>query len=295
MKKYTLILFLFGTASNFCFAAGDANNDSTSNQISILTWNIKMLPRGATFLHHHPIKRARIVPDILMKESPDVIVFQESYDGKAVRMLRKKLKPMYPHHQGFQNRKVITYKRAGGVLVFSKYPVKEVESIRYSWLEGIDKLARKGALLVVVEHPLKKFQLLGTHMEAGGSRELKVSQYKEAGELLKRHEQAGVPQFACGDFNTKIVDTFLYPRLMDALQMQNGDICTELKCTSDHLLNDMDTYNPTRRNLIDYVFVKHQGVTFTNTTRSIMRYTQQWNKKHKDLSDHFAVMLRTNL
>ena len=230
-----------------------------------------------------------------MKESPDVIVFQESYDGKAVRILRKKLKPMYPYTQGYQNRKLITYKRAGGVLMFSKYPMKEVESIRYSWLEGIDKLARKGAMLVEVEHPVKKFQLLGTHMEAGGSKDLKISQYQEAGELLKRHEQAGVPQFACGDFNTKRVDTVLYPKLIAALQMENAEPCTELKCTSDHLLNDMDYYNPTKRNLIDYVFVKPNGVTPTNTTRSIMRYEYPWSKKHKDLSDHFAVILRTNL
>jgi len=96
--------------------------DTSSNQISILTWNIKMLPRGAVFLHHHPIIRARIIPEILLKELPDVIVFQESYDGKAVRMLRKKLMPVYPYTQGFQNRKVITYKRAGGELVFAGTP-----------------------------------------------------------------------------------------------------------------------------------------------------------------------------
>jgi len=292
MKKLLLLSLLF---ISIAASSAPTGEDSTATQISILTWNIKMLPRGAMFLHHHPIIRARIIPDVLLKESPDVIVFQESYDGKAVRMLRKKLKPVYPYTQGFQNRKVITYKRAGGVLVFSKYPLKEIESIRYSWLEGIDKLARKGALLIEVQHPVKSFQLLGTHMEAGGSRELKISQYKEAGELLKRHEQTGVPQFACGDFNTKRIDTFLYPKLIDALQAEDGEICTDLKCTSDHLLNDMDSYNPTRRNLIDYVFVKLNGVILRNTTRSVMQYEKQWNKKHKDLSDHFAVILRTSL
>ncbi len=291
MKNYLPLFALLLS----CKAFSAPNNDTTSNQISILTWNIKMLPRGATFLDHHPILRARIIPGVLMKESPDVIVFQESYDGKAVRMLRRKLKPMYPYNQGYQNRKVITYKRAGGVLMFSKYPMKEIESIKYTHLEGIDKLARKGAMLVEVEHPAKKFQLLGTHMEAGGSKELKITQYVEAGELLKRHEQQGIPQFACGDFNTKRVDTLLYPKLISCLQMEDGNICTELKCTSDHLLNDMDTYNPERRNLIDYVFFKGNGVTPINTTRSVMSYEQQWNKKHKDLSDHYAVILRTTL
>jgi endonuclease/exonuclease/phosphatase family metal-dependent hydrolase len=292
MNKLFSLLALFLSLQAISAPEGNIVNDTAAHQISILTWNIKMLPRGATFLKHHPVKRARLIPEILMKQGADVIVFQESYDGKAVRMLRKKLKVMYPYNQGFQNRKLITYKRAGGVLMFSKYPMKEIESIRYTHLEGIDKAARKGAMLVEIKHPVKTFQLLGTHMEAGGSKELKITQYIEAGELLKRHEQSGVPQFAAGDFNTRRVDTVLYPKLIAALQAEDGGICTDLKCTSDHLLNDMDSYNPNRRNLIDFVFFKSNGLHPLNTTRSVMRFEQQWNKKHKDLSDHFAVELK---
>jgi endonuclease/exonuclease/phosphatase family metal-dependent hydrolase len=295
MPNYLSFLALLLTFQAIGAPGGDITKDTSVKEITILTWNIKMLPRSATFLKHHPMKRAQIIPEILMKESPDVIVFQESYDGKAVRLLRKKLMTMYPYCEGLQNRKIITYKRAGGVLVFSKYPLKEIESIRYSQLKGINKLARKGAILVEVKHPAKTFQLLGTHMEAGGTHKLKISQYIEAGELLKRHEKPGIPQFACGDFNTGSLDTILYPKLMNALQMEDGLVCTELKCTSDHMLNDMQSYNPEKRSLIDYVFFKPNGLKPLTTTRSVMRYERQWHKNHKDLSDHFAVMLKMNL
>lgn len=295
MKIRLLALFTLSLCCSYLFAGNNINADTAKKQISILTWNIKMLPRGAAFLKHHPVKRAKLIPRVIIEDSPDVVVFQEAYDGVCMRMIRKQLEKVYPYNQGFQNRKVITYKRAGGVLMFSKYPLKELESIKYSWLEGIDKIAAKGALLVEVEHPVKKVQILGTHMEAGGSRELKISQYKEAGELLKRHEVAGIPQFACGDFNTRRVDSVLYPKLISCLQMEDGDICTDLKCTSDHLLNDMDTYRPEKRNLIDFVFYRGNGVAAVNTTRSVMRYEHQWHKKHKDLSDHFAVLLKTDL
>ena len=270
-------------------AASENTSVDSTHQISILTWNIKMLPRGAIFLHHHPVKRARLIPDELMKISPDVIVFQESYDGRAIHILRKKLRPMYPYSEGFQNRKVITYKRAGGVLMFSKYPMKEIESIKYSMLAGIDKPAAKGAMLVEVEHPAKKFQLMGTHMQAGHGPKIKLSEYKDAADLLKRHQTEGVPQFACGDFNTSKSDTFLYPKLIAALKMEDGNISSDLKFTGDHLLNDMHDYNPQKRNLIDYVFFKPNGISPTSITRSVLRFTHQWNKKHKDLSDHFAV------
>lgn len=292
MKNILSALLLFSSLCAFSFTEEELNTDTTGG-VSILTWNIKMLPRGATFLHHHPVLRARIIPDILIKDSPDVIVFQESYDGLAMRLIRKKLKAVYPYNQGYQNRKLITYKRAGGVIMFSKYPLSEIESIKYSLLHGINKAAAKGALLVEVKHPVKTFQLLGTHMEAGGSKELKISQYREAGELLRKHEKAGVPQFACGDFNCKKNDTILYPRLINALQMEDGDITSDLKYTTDHLLNDMENYQPTKRNVIDYVFYRANGINARQMTRSVMRFQHPWHKKHSDLSDHFAVLLET--
>jgi endonuclease/exonuclease/phosphatase family metal-dependent hydrolase len=299
MRKY-LLLAAFVTLISCCFAGGAAADSVPTpikiDKISIMSYNIKMLPRGGnSFLHHHPVTRARIIPKKLMEESPDVIVFEEAFDGLAVRILKKKLKAMYPYVMGTHNRKVISYKRAGGVLMFSKYPMKELESIRYSECKGVDCMGNKGAMLVEVQHPVHKFQLFGTHMQAGGSKELKISQYEEAGALLKRHEQPGVPQFAAGDFNTHKADTLLYPKLLAALKAEDGEISSELKFTSDHLLNDMDSYNPNRRNLIDFVFFKGNGVTPVSTSRFVKQIRERWSVKHKDLSDHNAVMLEMKL
>lgn len=296
MRSLIAVLFFSVALNTYAGSGGDGvASDTVSSQVSILTWNIKMLPRVAVHLKHHPVKRAHIIPGILLKESPDVIVFQEAYDRLAMKLIARQLRIMYPYQEGAQNRKGITFKRAGGVIIFSKYPMKELESIRYGWLEGIDKMAGKGALLVEINHPSKTFQVLGTHMEAGGSRELKISQYKDAGLLLKKHEKQGIPQFACGDFNTRRSDTILYPTLIKEIQAEDGNITGELQWTSDHLLNDMDSYSPTRRNLIDYVFCRPNGCVYLQTERRVMRYVTQWHKKHKDLSDHFAVLLRTKL
>lgn len=295
MRFFVVVLLLISVLQVKAGNGNDTPKDTSANQISILTWNIKMLPRVAIHLKHHPVKRAHIIPGILLKESPDVIVFQEAYDRLAMKLIARQLRIKYPYQQGAQNRKGITFKRAGGVIIFSKHPMKEVESIRYSWMEGINKLAGKGALLVEINHPSKTFQVLGTHMEAGGSRELKISQYKDAGLLLKKHEKQGVPQFACGDFNTRRSDTILYPTLIKELQAEDGTLTGELQWTSDHLLNDMDSYNPTRRNLIDYVFCRPNGCVYAQPERRVMRFETQWHKKHKDLSDHFAVLLRTRL
>jgi len=291
MKKTFLFLLLF-IISLGSYAVDNAT-DTAAHQISIMTWNVKLLPQGGVFLHHHPVVRARLIPQKLIDENADVIVLQEAFDQQAIHIIRRKLKAIYPYSLGERNRKLISYKRAGGVYMFSKYPMKELESIKYSQcMNFVDCYANKGAMLVEVDHPAKKFQVLGTHIQAGGTKEIKFSQYAESGALLKRHEQAGVPQFAAGDFNTKKTDTIMYPQLIRSLCCEDGDICTDLKCTTDHLLNDMDNYNPTKRHIIDYVFFKPNGVTPQATTRSIKQIQQRWNKKHKDLSDHNPVILK---
>jgi len=295
MKYILLPLLLVITVISGYAGSGIAKTDSTK-QISIMTYNIKMLPRGAnSFIHHFPLKRARLIPDKVIAEGTDVVIFQEAFDGVAVRILKKKLAATYPYNMGFQNRKVISYKRAGGVLMFSKYPLTEIESIKYSQCKGIDCAGNKGSMLVEVAHPAGKFQLLGTHMQAGGSKELKESQYAEAGALLRRHEQAGVPQFAAGDFNTKKGKPILYDTLVRAMGAEDGDISGDLHFTSDHSLNDMEEYDTTKRNIIDYVFFRGNGVKPVSETRYIRKFEQRWDAKHVDLSDHFAMILRMQL
>ncbi|MBS1596136.1 MAG: sphingomyelin phosphodiesterase [Bacteroidetes bacterium] len=296
MKYLILIFALIAILSGY--AAGTTDTVSitpTPRQISILTYNIKMLPRAAISIGHHPVKRAKLIPAKMIEENPDVIVFQEGFDGLAIRILRRKLKEKYPYTAGFKNHIVFTFKKAGGVLMFSKYPIRELESIKYTQCKGIDCAARKGCLLAEVQHPIQKFQILGTHMQAGGSNELKISQYKEAGALLKKHAVAGIPQFAAGDFNTRKNSTDLYPSLVQCMEVEDGDITGELQATSDHLLNDMDSYRPDKRNLIDFVFYRSNGFKAGRVERCVRRFMQPWSKTHKDLSDHFAVLMKMEL
>ena len=301
-KQFFSVLLVM--ISPFCYAGGTSDTTSQpsalqSHEIRIMTYNIKMLPRGANgFLHHHPVVRAKLIPAKLISENPDVIVFQEAFDGMAIKALKKGLQKEYPYMAGNENRKVISYKRAGGVLMFSKYPMKSIESIRYTECKGVDCIGNKGAMLVEVDHPAHKFQLLGTHMQAGGSVELKASQYRDAAELLKRHQQSGVVQFIAGDFNTHKDDTTRYPRLVGELAAKDGDVDDEDKAITAHTLNDMRTKNGVprqKRGLIDYVFIKENGVKFTSISRYAREFEQRWSSEHKDLSDHFAVILKVTL
>jgi endonuclease/exonuclease/phosphatase family metal-dependent hydrolase len=314
MKKISSLLFLLIFAANMLKAnfgiapARDAGSEGRT--ITIMTYNVKLLPRGATFLHHHPVIRARLIPAKIIAESPDVVVFQEAFDGKSIRVLKRGLKSVYPYTAGWDNRKLVTYKRAGGVLMFSKYPLKEIESIRYSECKGIDCAGNKGAMLVEVEDPVQKFQLFGTHMQAGGGHDIKVSQYQQAGELLKRHQQAGIPQFVAGDFNTHKADSVLYPALVSNLDAKDGDVDDEVSLEAVHQHNDLrekkakkkrgaqptvEKKSKKPKGIIDYVFVRDNGVKIISQQRYAREFEQPWSPDHKALSDHFAVILKVTL
>jgi endonuclease/exonuclease/phosphatase family metal-dependent hydrolase len=265
-----------------------------TSAINILSWNIKMLPRGLAFLKHHPIKRAKLIPEKLNNSSYDVLVLQEAFDRKANRIMRKQLKSIYPYSIGPANQRP-GFKVSSGVIIYSRYPMKQLGTVDFKQCEKEDCYARKGALLVEMVAKGDTIQVLGTHLEAGGSRELKTSQYVELGGLLDEYAREGVPQLVCGDFNTHKNDTILYPSLLRHVKGEDGDIVGELQYTSDHLLNDMDSYNPNRRNVIDFIFYRPNGRPCKGTERCVARYCQQWDDKHKDLSDHFGVLMKLKL
>ena len=86
----------------FCLAAISAH--AGDKELRILTYNIKTLPREILSQHHHPIIRARIIPDYIIQENADIVVFEEAFDTKADRILRKRLKAQYPYILGPVNK-----------------------------------------------------------------------------------------------------------------------------------------------------------------------------------------------
>lgn len=263
------------------------------HQVQILTYNIKMLPRILLREHHHPIKRARILPDLLLKDSIDVIVFQEAFDGKANRILRKKLKKAFPYQIGPANNQFFSFKTSSGVMIMSRFPMKKLGEVDFRTCEDADCMARKGGLLCEVALPTQqKIQVLGTHAEAGGSFEMKVGQFQQLNELLAKFYSPHIPQFSCGDFNVNKENLPLYDTLTHILGVKDGQPKGDLQYTSDHKLNNMAVYEPEHRRLIDYVFFKGEKILPIFEERRVMRYESHWHSRYSDLSDHFAVKLK---
>lgn len=283
-----LILGLVLMTGSLCGLA--QRGDASPRPMRILSYNIQMLPRWILHMDHGPVKRARLIPEKLIADSIDIIVFQEAFDKKCMRIIRRQLEPYYPYIVGPANDRKASIKLNSGVMMFSKVPLFFVDQVDFTECEKEDCMARKGALLAEADWHGKPVQVLGTHKEAGGSTTLKTGQYLEILGMLRRHTRPGVPQLLCGDFNIR-KGSDIYDAMVATFDMEDGPFTGELQYTSDHLLNDMSEHNPDDRKVIDFIFYRGNGHRPELIRREVKRYLQRWSKRHEDLSDHLSVLM----
>lgn len=267
--------------------------------LRLLSWNIQMLPFPAP--PHGKAKRARAIAEILNREKYDVVVFQEAFKRRGRRILRRELRQSYPNQTRVLNKKAISIKINGGVLIFSRHPIDSVHEIRFARRTGYDKFSRKGAMLTEINFHGRKVQVLGTHLQAFGTDDILISQYNQMRkELLDRHSRKGVPQFLLGDFNTRktppvpaglSADTpspqTRYMAMIQTLDAEDGELSGPQRYSMDRPNNDLTERSNTRI-LLDYVLVRPADQEI-DIRREIRIFRKQWHKDHQDLSDHFAL------
>ena len=277
--------------SEFHFVSAQPSATVTSERkgLKILSWNIYMLPRFARPSGKR--RRAHAIVNELKKDNYDIIVFQEAFLAASRRIIRKGLKTEYPHRLGPANKHGISYKTSSGVWMLSKIPLKQLGEVDFSLCEGADCWARKGALLAEGEWEGIPFQILGTHIEAGGPDSIHFSQFNEIEELLMYYNTDGVPQLICGDLNTRQTPgEGMYPVMINTFQCMDGEFeAGKFQFTADGIQNDMNHGGPKNLKIIDYVLYRANGLAYSKIRRCIPEIRNQWHKDHKDLSDHFPV------
>ena len=247
-----------------------------------------MLPPLAKFTGKQ--RRARKIGALLKDSDFDIFVFQEAFHGAARRKIWRRLKENFPYKLGPANKRWYSLKTNSGIWMVSKIPLTEVGTIDFKECDGIDCWSRKGALLAKGEFHGQEFQILGTHLEAGGTEELKAGQYRELDGLLSEHGKEGVPQVICGDFNTHRRDSARYDLMLETLGAENAIFDGEQQFTSDGELNDIKIArdDKKKRSWIDYVFYRSNGID-ANIKRYVRMPRTWWSENFQDLSDHFAV------
>ncbi|MEM7035630.1 MAG: sphingomyelin phosphodiesterase [Bacteroidota bacterium] len=255
--------------------------------VNVLSWNIYMLPRFARITGKR--KRARAIVDQLKDSDYHILVFQEAFLKDSRRIIRKGLQKAFPHESGPANRGH-WYRTNSGIWILSKLPLKELGSIAFADCAGFDDcLARKGALLVETEFEGVTFQVLGTHLQAGGPHWVRHNQLAEIRDLLAAHARAGIPQVICGDMNTAAQDTANYHNMLRTLAAEDALPEIEAEAGPDGYPNDIHKRGVRNFRIIDFIFYKGNGRKVEAIRRRMPQFRQRWNRKHQDLSDHFPV------
>jgi endonuclease/exonuclease/phosphatase family metal-dependent hydrolase len=261
----------------------------TTDTFRVLSWNIYMLPPLVYFTGKR--KRAKAIGDHLASGAYDVIVFQEAFHHGARRKIIRRLKDIYPYRTGPAFIQYASFRSSSGVWMLSQHPIKVLGRTKFRQREGLDnKMARKGALMIEVVKNGQAFQIIGTHLNAGGSLETRTSQVRAIKDaLINQHHKEDLPLIVAGDFNIRQSNAEGLDSMTCILNLGIYELGGTAQFTVDHTTNDLTRY--TGQEVIDFMYFDPGLLDIKALHRFIPDITHQWSKKHRSLSDHNPIEL----
>lgn len=167
------------------------------NTVRILTLNTALLSVlfGKIDINMKDIdNRAALIGQTIkaMSPQPDIIVFQEAFNGKALRnILYNEIKNIYPHT--FFDMRTNAYLGGGvdsGLAMLSKYPITRKLQKDFSCWAGVEALARKGVMGAELLINGCQFYMFTAHFQAGISKDWYIRLAANARDWLGKLQKA---------------------------------------------------------------------------------------------------------
>ncbi len=298
---------VFGTleergATDSLLLAARAN---PTNSLSILTWNIFMMP---PWIHESPrnAPRAAAIAAELLSRDFDILCLEKAFDGDARDVLTAALGDRYPYRFGPANDSCLLAENSG-VWVLSRVPLVNYAQIRFDDCANVECFSEKGAILLTGALGSSPFHLIATHLqgEEGSSftrshqevRNRQMVQIRD--ELVKPNVAPSTPFFICGDFGTpryhgeSSLETEGYLHMLRTLDAENSP---ETRITYDDEIenNTLAPSNTGTKAELDYILVRKSDCDLDVVrSRHVFRRTG-WDAptNRPDLSYRYAVSAR---
>jgi endonuclease/exonuclease/phosphatase family metal-dependent hydrolase len=145
------------------------------------------------------------IPAAINALDADVVLIQEAFTSQAKALSHL---PRFPYVAkgpmgGFRHFN-------SGLLILSRYPIRESDAIRYLACGGFDCFSRKGALFARIETPHDGFvDVFNTHLNANGHIHARTSQSRQLLDFVHHHAHDGSPAIFGGDYTRRIDHIFL--------------------------------------------------------------------------------------
>lgn len=171
--------------------------------LSIMTYNIWGLPPKNDFVLKLMKIRINLIADIVIKNNPDIICFQE-VSLIPLQILKKRLSLIYKYQYetDYFFNEILERNREVETITFSKYPVSNYQ------VYGLDGNLRYNNSLIRTE--FSNFVLYNVYLQAGSKKSpgqeyywfhytrCRIDQLKRIKELIEKDTK---PVIICGDFN----------------------------------------------------------------------------------------------
>ena len=289
IKKLIFCLYICFLGVNCSSQDSSTNKDS----ITILSWNIQMLPRAyGAFSKYLRKKQKKRLPEIikfLNKEDFEIIVLQEVFDLRTIKKLKKELKVAYPYIQP-PIKKSIGIRLSNGILIASKIPLQYIDHVTFAKPEGNEKMAQKGCVLVQCNWGNQPLLIGGTHLNSR-SQETRRNQYKTiSSKIIKPYISDSVPFFLAGDMNTSFKSRY-FSEMMNEFKLS----CPILSDKSPFTYSSKNSWNGKNYNVwIDFI-LENENEKIQLLNQFIIRPKMILKNKKIDLADHYGIALKIAL
>lgn len=262
----------------------------TGRKVRMMTYNIWGLPG---VLLQKP-KRMNLLEAALPAENADIIILNETFAARTRPVVMLKEYPYRAFGPGKSGVKI-----SSGVVILSKFPIVESETLKYSACAGMDCLANKGAVRARLDVPgVGLVDVVGTHLNSDGKDSVRSAQLEQVDELLAR-AGGNVPVLFGGDFNFHS-ETAPYSDMVGAMGFR--DLHAEYRTFHPELDSVAwfgFTYDPDRNsNLtwqapmsraerLDYIWARDGACAGIQVEQTALLMDHKVGGLH--LSDHFGV------
>ena len=272
-KLLILGFFIMGSAIS-------AESSAIEDNLTILSWNIKMFSAPYGWLHNRIERAENIIQSLKNSTNYDVILFQEAFSSKIRKQIYRGLKLLYPYqiepedHFNF-------FKTNSGLWAISKMPIELIDQISFSKLKEWDWMSSKGAKLYSIIKNDKEILLINTHLQSDyktNYSSIRRSQYDEINlGLILPYVKINKPLILCGDLN--ISNVVNLDKMLKHLNLKNGPLSGKLQFSTFSQPNE----------LVDYILVKTDKFKFKSIQRRIQDFSMDFLEYSTNMSDHYPI------
>ena len=239
-------------------------------------------------------RRMKVLESVLPGEQADILILNEAFAAKTKPVAMLKDYPFRAFGPGKSGLNI-----SSGVVVLSKFPILETDTVKFEGCAGTDCFANKGAVRARVSLPgVGAIDVVGTHLNADGKDSLRSSQLAQIDALLAR-ASPGVPVLFGGDLNfhsesvpyDELVGLSGYRDLHAEYRALNPglDAVRWFGFTYDPVRNsNLALDRPFRRpDRLDYILARDGACTAIRVRETGLLLDREVDGLH--LSDHFGV------